>query len=113
MVEIPRYDDFRPEAVAISNAVRISLPSPIRVADRTNLHRGEAGWISIVRGITALLAVTAMLAFAAYELFFSPIAEAKTIPQRRYHITDNHDFLPQFYVARKWVVEVEVSLGNS
>lgn len=36
---------------------------------------GESGWLSITRGVLALLAICLMAAFGVYQIVLSPIAE--------------------------------------
>lgn len=48
--------------------------------------RGESKWLARLRGLIALIAVCALVAFGLFQTIVTPIAELGKIPHRAYRI---------------------------
>lgn len=105
LVAVPPYHNFRPKAMGVSYAVRLAL-SCSNSDLLTMQYRGEAVWVSIFRGIAALMAVTAVVAFAAYEIILSPFAETGIIREREYQMSKYDKSLTELPKNAEWAVLV-------
>ncbi|KAJ3532956.1 hypothetical protein NMY22_g7534 [Coprinellus aureogranulatus] len=67
---------------------------------------GQSDWLSIVRGISAVLAILMMIAFATYQIILSPVAEMGMVPHRQFRAR----FLPESIIRLEnqanWTVAV-------
>ncbi|KAJ3535450.1 hypothetical protein NMY22_g6487 [Coprinellus aureogranulatus] len=67
---------------------------------------GESSWLSVFRGIFTVLAIATMIAFATYQVIYSPVAEMGMIPHRQFRTPFFPEELLELDSRANWTVVV-------